>query len=75
LIEGRLDWGAPHLSGVSEEMTETLWKCVQLRAGQVYNKVVFNSRDEAEKFVAQMRRMEPDLFWMMEPVEAKLVWN
>ena len=56
-------------------MTETLWKCVQLRAGQVYNKVVFDSREEAEKFVSQMRKVEPDLFWLMEPVEAKLVWN
>jgi hypothetical protein len=56
-------------------MTDTYWKCEQLRAGEVYNKVMFNTRAEAESFIAQMRNMEPDLFWRMEPVEAKLVWN
>jgi len=53
----------------------TLWKCEQLRAGKVCNKVMFDTREEAESFVAQMRKVEPDLFWRMEPVEARLVWN
>ncbi|MBT9330999.1 hypothetical protein [Paracidobacterium acidisoli] len=56
-------------------MTDTLWKCEQLRAGAVTNKVMFNTREEAERFVAQMQKMEPDLFWRMEPVEARMVWN
>lgn len=56
-------------------MNNTLWRCVQRRAGQVLNKVMFNSKDEAEKFCAQMHRAEPDIFWSMEPVEARLVWN
>jgi hypothetical protein len=56
-------------------MTNTLWKCEQWRAGQVCNKVMFDTRDEAEKFVAQMRKVEPDLFWKMEQVEARMVWN
>ena len=56
-------------------MTNTMWKCEQLRAGQVYNKVMFNTREEAESFAAQMTKMEPDLFWHIEPVEARLVWN
>jgi hypothetical protein len=56
-------------------MTDTFWKCEQLRAGVVYNKVMFNTRAEAEDFIAQMQKMEPDLFWRMEPVEARLVWN
>lgn len=52
-----------------------VWKCEQLRAGQVYNRMMFDTREEAESFVAQMRKVEPDLFWKMEPVEARMVWN
>ena len=56
-------------------MTNTLWKCEQLRAGQVYNKVMFDTQKEAEDFISKMQTMEPDLFWRMEPVQAKMVWN
>jgi hypothetical protein len=56
-------------------MTNTLWKCEQLRAGQVCNKIMFDTREEAESFVAKMHKLEPDLFWRMEAVEARMVWN
>ncbi len=56
-------------------MTETMWKLEQLRAGRVYNQVMFNTREEAENFAAQMNRAEPDLFYRIEPVEARLWWN
>ncbi len=56
-------------------MTETVWKCEQLRAGTVYNKVMFNTRAEAEQFAEQMGRVEPDVFWKIEAVPAKAVWN
>jgi hypothetical protein len=56
-------------------MTETVWKCEQLRAGMVYNKVMFNTRAEAEQFAEQMGRVEPDVFWKIEAVPAKAVWN
>jgi hypothetical protein len=56
-------------------MTNTLWRCEQWRAGQVYNKVMFDTRQQAEDFISKMQRMEPDLIWRMEPVEAKMVWN
>jgi hypothetical protein len=61
--------------GRQGEMTETMWKFEQLRAGQIYNQVMFNTREEAESFAAQMTRVEPDLFWRIEPVEARLWWN
>ena len=35
-------------------MTDTMWKCEQLRAGTVYNRVMFNTRAEAEQFAEQM---------------------
>jgi hypothetical protein len=56
-------------------MTNTLWKCEQHRAGQITNKVVFETQQQATEFVAQMQRVEPDIFWRIEPVDAKLVWN
>jgi hypothetical protein len=56
-------------------MTDTMWKCEQLRAGMVYNRVMFNTRAEAEQFAEQMGKVEPDLFWKIEAVPAKAVWN
>jgi hypothetical protein len=56
-------------------MTDTMWRCEQLRAGQVYNSVVFNTQEEAESFAAHMRRVEPDLPWRIEAVPAHSVWN
>ena len=53
----------------------TLWKCEQFRAGQITNKVVFDSEQQAQHFVAEMHRVEPDLFWRIEPVDARGVWN
>jgi len=56
-------------------MTSRLWKCEQFRAGQMTNKVVFDSEEQAHHFVDQMRQVEPDLFWRIEAVEAQRVWN
>lgn len=56
-------------------MTDTIWKFEQLRAGRVYNQVMFNTREEAENFADQMNKVEPDLFCRIEPVEARLWWN
>jgi len=76
---GRSTAGAPR--ALSQErweatkMTDTLWKLEQLRAGQIYNQVMFNTREEAESFAAQMAKIAPDLFCRIEPVEARLWWN
>ncbi len=56
-------------------MGHTVWKCEQLRAGQVTNQVTFDSEEKASEFVSKMREIEPDLFWRVEPVEAWRVWN
>jgi hypothetical protein len=70
-------WDAPEFSVEMEKrrMSQTLWKCEQLRAGRVYSKTLFDSREEAEQFVSKMSRVEPDIFWRLEPVEARLTWN
>jgi len=46
-----------------------------MRAGRVMHQVVFDTKEQASHFVAQMQRVEPDLFWRMEPVEPYRVWN
>ena len=45
-----------HLIG-GKPMTETMWKCDQLRAGQLYNRMMFDSQAEAEQFAQKMRQM------------------
>ncbi len=56
-------------------MTDTVWQCEQLRAGQVYSKEVFQTREEAEEFVAKMARVAPDIFCRIEPIDVEKVWN
>ena len=56
-------------------MTETMWKCDQLRAGQLYNRMMFDTQAEAEQFVQKMRQMEPDQMFSIEAISASQVWN
>ncbi len=56
-------------------MTETLWKCDQLRAGQLYNRMMFDTQDEARSFAQRMQQMEPDQVFSIEAVQASQVWN
>ncbi len=56
-------------------MTETMWRCDQVRAGQLYNRMMFDTREEAEQFVQRMQQMEPDQMFSIEAIEARQVWN
>ena len=56
-------------------MTETMWKCDQLRAGQLYNRMMFDTQDEARQFAQRMQQMEPDQIFSIEAIEASQVWN
>ena len=56
-------------------MTETHWKCDQLRAGQLYNRMMFDTQAEAKKFAEKMQHMEPDQTFRIEAVSAAQVWN
>ena len=56
-------------------MTETMWKCDQLRAGQLYNRMMFDTQDEARDFAQRMQQMEPDQVFSIEAIEASQVWN
>ncbi len=56
-------------------MSETMWRCDQLRAGQLYNRMMFDTREEAEQFMNRMRQMEPDQTISIEAIDARQVWN
>ena len=63
-----------HLLG-GKPMTDTMWKCDQLRAGQLYSRMMFDTRHEAEQFAQKMQQMEPDQTFNIEAIKASQVWN
>jgi hypothetical protein len=56
-------------------MTETMWRCDQVRAGRLYNRMMFDTREEAVQFAQRMQQMEPDQMFSIEAIEARQVWN
>jgi hypothetical protein len=56
-------------------MTDTMWRCDQVRAGQLYNRMMFDTKEEAERFMRRMQQMEPDQVFSIEAIEASRVWN
>ena len=56
-------------------MSETLWKCDQMRAGRLYTSVMFDTREEAEQFMRKMQNVEPDQMFAIEAVDARQMWN
>lgn len=69
---GRMEFN--RLTG-GASMTDTMWQCDQVRAGQLYNRMLFDTREEALQFVQRMQRMEPDQTFSVEAIEARQVWN
>jgi hypothetical protein len=56
-------------------MSDVLWQCEALRAGKLYNRSLFGSREEAEAFAMRMREHEPDQMFNVEAIKASAVWN
>jgi hypothetical protein len=56
-------------------MTDTIWRCDQVRAGQLYNRMMFDTKAEAEQFMQRMQQMEPDHMISIEAIEASRIWN
>ncbi len=56
-------------------MTDTVWQCQLLRAGKIYGKDIFETRAEADEFVARIARVAPDIFCRVEPIDVEKVWN
>jgi hypothetical protein len=69
VIAGSMHW---ELGMGRSHVSEILWRCDALRAGLLYNRSLFGTKEEAETFAAKMRDAEPD---QMFNVEASTVWN
>jgi len=41
----------------------------------MYNRLLFGSREDAEKARTELTRVEPDMFLNLEPVEMHEYWN
>jgi hypothetical protein len=78
--EGRQDQAWPgavrwELGDASVHGQETVWQCDALRAGRLYQRSVFGTREEAEAFVLKMQQAEPDQMFNVEAIKASTVWN
>jgi hypothetical protein len=69
---GAVRW---ELGDASLHAHETLWQCDALRAGRLYQRSVFGTREEAEAFVEKMQNVEPDQMFNVEAIKASTVWN
>jgi hypothetical protein len=58
-----------------EHMGEILWRCDALRAGRLYQRSLFATRQEAEEFAERMQQAEPDQMFNVEEIKASTVWN
>ena len=56
-------------------MSKIVWKCEKNWAGQLYYRMMFNTREEAEEFVSTMQQVEPDQMFSIEAIRAEQVWN
>jgi hypothetical protein len=78
--EGRQDQAWPgavrwDLGDASVYAQEVLWQCDALRAGRLYQRSVFATREEAEAFVVKMQESEPDQMFNVAAIKASTVWN
>lgn len=67
-VQWNLGVGSGHTSDV-------LWRCTALRAGRLYSRSLFGTREEAEEFAVKMRQAEPDQMFDVEAIKASTVWN
>jgi hypothetical protein len=57
------------------QIGDVLWQCEALRAGQLYQRSLFATREEAETFARQLQVMEPDQMLSVAAIKASTVWN
>jgi hypothetical protein len=72
VFPGAVQWG---LGTGAEHISDILWRCDASCAGKLYSRTLFGSREEAEEFVQELRRAEPDHVFNVEAIKASSVWN
>ena len=56
-------------------MTNILWKCEQWFGGQLHERNVFDSEQQAKDFVRKLSAHAPDIVCRIEPMPLEHVWN
>ena len=69
---GAVQWS---LGVGGEHMNPVIWRCEATRAGKLYTRSLFGTREEAESFAQKMRDAEPDQMFKVESILASAVWN
>ena len=78
---GTIRWNLAMGSGLMQgkdggvAMSETLWMCDQMRAGQLYTRKIFDTQAEAQAFMQKMMQAEPDAMFDVKAIQARQVWN
>jgi len=72
MAEAQVKWD---LGFGREQTREVLWRCDALRAGRLYQRTLFGTKQEAEQFVARLRDAEPDQMFEVEAIKASAMWN
>ncbi|CAN5621138.1 hypothetical protein BH10ACI4_BH10ACI4_24220 [soil metagenome] len=55
--------------------TEMVWKCEQWFGGQMQEKKVFRSEEDARDFAKRLMDAAPDLLFKIEAMPIQHVWN
>ena len=63
------------LGGARGYANEMAWRCDALRAGKLYSRSLFGTKEEADQFVARMKQSEPDQMFNVEAIKTSTVWN
>ncbi len=54
---------------------EQVWQCEEWRAGIMYERKLFDTKEDAEMFVRKLSQVAPDLMFKIAPVPAQQLWN
>lgn len=60
---------------VEGAMQTILWKCEQYLAGQLKDRNIFESEEQAKAFAKKLQNVAPDLMTRIEPMPIQNVWN
>lgn len=56
-------------------MQTILWKCEQFLAGQLKDRNIFESEEQAIAFAKKLQNVAPDFVTRIEPMPIQNVWN
>lgn len=61
--------------GKAMNVPELIWQCEEWRAGKMYERKLFDTKEDAEMFVRKLSQVAPDLIFKIAAVNVQQVWN